>query len=285
MSNFELIDDYLTNRLSEQDKKSFEQHMNSDPALKADVELQKEIIQGLKSARVAELKAMLNKVPVASPAFHVSPMRIAAGLIGTAVVAAGLYFYFDKNDSVNPDQQSTLQVESIKPAEKTNPEITADNGVDEIINPIDKKDKKGVDTESKNEKNQIETTKEDRKPAIDLLDPTDELTVNQTNIVAEKPAVTNSSSISIAKIEVAVNSSEKKFKSHYQFTDGNLILYGDFDNDLYEIIEVNTQTARSLFLYYKSYYYLLDEKKKEVTALKEITDPVLIQKLKAFRAN
>lgn len=77
MSNSELIDDYLTNRLSEQDRKSFEQQMDSNPALKADVELQKEIINGLKAARAAELKAMLNKVPISSPGINLSPLRIA----------------------------------------------------------------------------------------------------------------------------------------------------------------------------------------------------------------
>jgi hypothetical protein len=90
--------------------------------------------------------------------------------------------------------------------------------------------------------------------------------------------------ISVAKIEVNVNSSEKKFKSHYQFSNGKLILYGNFDNGLYEIIEVNAQESRSLFLYYKASYYLLDEAKTEITLLKEISDPVLIQKIKAFRS-
>jgi hypothetical protein len=38
MSNFELIDDYLTNRLNEQEKEAFEKQLESDPALKADVD-------------------------------------------------------------------------------------------------------------------------------------------------------------------------------------------------------------------------------------------------------
>ncbi len=104
------------------------------------------------------------------------------------------------------------------------------------------------------------------------------------NSILEK-ATANNATISVSRITVNVISSERKLKSHYQFANGKLILYGDFDNGLYEIIEVNAENTRSLFLFYKSKYYLLDDSKKEVTVLKEISDPNLIQKLIEFRSN
>ena len=126
---------------------------------------------------------------------------------------------------------------------------------------------------------------ENAKPAIDLLDPTSDLTESNNNDKAPETTVTKGATIAIASIEVDINSAERKYKSHYQFANGKLILYGSFDNELYEIIEVNGQNSRSLFLYYKTGYSLLDESKKEVTLLKKITDPVLIQKLNTFRSN
>lgn len=281
MSNLELIDDYLTNRLNELERKSFEQQMSFDPALKADVELQKEIIQGLKEARAAELKAMLNKVPVATPTLYFSPLRIAAGLIGTAVLATGLYFYYDKNGNLNTSQISASLVDSIRQTEKKSSDIQVDSTVKDLNSdkPIDKKED---NLEIKKRDKPGTTNTKETKPAIDLLDPTEELSENE--ISPEKTSVDNST-ISVAKIEVIVNSAEKKFKSHYQFASGKLILYGNFDKGLYELIEVNAQKSRSLFLYYKASYYLLDETKTEVTLLKEISDPVLIQKIKAFRSN
>jgi hypothetical protein len=283
MSNFELIDDYLTNRLSEQDQKSFEQQMAADPALKADVELQKEIIQGLKSARVAELKAMLNKVPVSTPTIYLSPLRIAAGLIGAAVLATGLYYFSDRNDNLNTQQVSSSLIDSTTQKDQNKTENPVDSSVNEVSDdvPVDKKDAPVV---SKNNDKRISTHSKESKPAIDLIDPTEELTENETDVALEKTGVKNPS-ISVVSIEVDVNSSERKFKSHYQFANGKLVLYGNFDKGLYEIIEVNAQNSRSLFLYYKTSYYQLDEAKKEVTPLKEITDPVLIQKLKIFRSN
>lgn len=284
MSNFELIDDYLTNRLNEQDRKSFEQQMSSDPALKADVELQKQIIEGLKSARAAELKAMLNQVPVSTFTFSLSPVRIAAGLIGTVVLATGIYFYFNQKDDVKPAQFPSSQVDSMTQSESNPAEVKEDNVViEELQNNAKPADEKVNSTPNKEDANSITNkAKQESKPVIDLVDPTEDLTDNEPSPV--KSGV-NNTTISVAKINVDVISSERKYKSHYQFANGKLMLYGNFDKGLYEIIEVNGQHSRSLFLYYQSAYYLLDENKREITLLKEISDPVLKEKLKTFRSN
>ncbi len=288
MSNFELIDDYLTNRLSEQDRKSFEQQLASDPTLKADLSRQEEIIQGLKAARAAELKGMLNKVPITTPTIYLSPLRVAAGLIGTAVIATAIYLYIDNKDNLNPGQLSSSFADSIRQTEQKGVEIKLDSAsnkdeLNEInsIQPIDKKEN-AVETKKETTPSAADNTKQENKPVIDLVDPTEDLTENTSS--PAKSGV-NNSTIAIAKIDVDVISSERKFKSHYQFANGRLVLYGNFDSGLYEIIEVNAQHSRSLFLYYKASYYLLDEAKREVTVLKEISDPVLIQKLKTFRSN
>lgn len=283
MSNFELIDDYLTNRLNEQDRKSFEKQMASDPALKADVELQREIIQGLKAARIAELKAILNKVPIANPTIFFSPLRIAAGLIGTAVLATGIYLYSEKNGDFNPNQISSSLVDSIRQSEQNNSEVQVDSIVNNVNDDV-KIERKIENSETKNNDVHVNEKPKENKPAIDLLDPTDDLTENNDDKVLENSAA-KVPAIAIASIEVSVNSAERKYKSHYQFVNGKLVLYGNFDSGLYEIIEVNGQASRSLFLYYKTVYYLLDESKKEVTLLKEISDPVLLQKLNTFQSN
>jgi len=282
MSNIELIDDYLTNRLNEQDRKSFEKQVNSDPALKAALELQQEIIHGLKTARIAELKAMLNKVPVSTPTIYLSPLRIAAGLTGVAVLATAVYFYFENNISFNPKQITSSMVDSIRQEEKNSSETLIDSISTELnteTSVVDKKEKKAK--VSAEENNDVTNSKE-TKPVIDLMDPTEEFIENE--LILEKATASNAT-ISVSRITVNVISSERKLKSHYQFANGKLILYGDFDNGLYEIIEVNAENTRSLFLFYKSKYYLLDDSKKEVTVLKEISDPNLVQKLIEFRSN
>lgn len=290
MRNFELIDDYLTNRLSEQDRKSFEQQMDSDPALKADVELQKEIIQGLKAARVAELKAMLNKVPISATGTYLSSLRIAAGVIGTVVLATGLYMYFNSNDHLTPINESNPPTDTITRQEQTSPELKADKDTFPLINELNTSPKAAGSEDNTNQSEKQGTdpvdlnTKQESKPAIELIDPTEELNDNTPGTNPVKSGA-NNATISVAKISVDIISSERKYKSHYQFINGKLVLYGNFDNGFYEIIEVNAQRSRSLFLYYKTSYFLLDESQHEITALKEISDPVLIEKLKSFRSN
>jgi len=277
MNNFELIDDYLTGKLSEQDKKSFEQQLSSDPALQADLELQTEIILGLKAARAAELKTMLNHVVITKPAIYFTPLRIAAGLIGAAVIATSLYYYLDKNESFNTTQLSSSFADSIRQSEQNERETIKDSTITE-----DATEELPLKTDSPPKASTpapaISPIQHENKPAIDILNPSEELTVEEST-----PPVTESRA-AIVKIEINIISTERKFKSHYQFSNGKLVLYGDFDKDLYEIIEVNGQQTRSLFLNYKTAYYLLDESQKEITILKEITDPVLIQKLKSFQA-
>ncbi len=283
MNISDLIDDYLTNRLNEQEREAFEKQMASDPALKTDVDLQREIVSGLKAARMAELKAMLKKVPVATPTIYFTPLRIAAGLIGTAVLAAGLYFIIEKNGHFNVNQMSSSLVDSINQAENKNPDLQPDSSKNEMnIAPILKEKAVKEVIEQKKDAEAIDQNSKGTKPSIDVIDPTGELT--ETEPTPENTS-SNSPAISLAKIDAEVNSSERKFKSHYKFSQGKLVLYGAFDKGLYEIIEVNAQTSRTLFLFYKSSYYFLDETQKEVTLLKEITDPLLLDKLEAFRSN
>src|SRR5258706_16033058 len=133
MSNFELIDDYLTNRLGEQERVSFEQRLGSDPALKADVDLQKHIVAGVKKTRAAELKAMLNNVPVGG-GFSSGPMagKIAAGVIAVGIVATPPFFFListgapagepfviskHQNDAPAPNRKAT----DVGPGRQTRP--------------------------------------------------------------------------------------------------------------------------------------------------------------------
>jgi len=288
MNNFELIDDYLTNRLGEQDKLVFEEQLQSDTALKAEVELQSQIINGLKTARVAELKAMLNKVPVQNAPVEYSVLKIAAGLIGTAVIISSVYFYF--NGSSDPELQTPEPIEdTIKQDEET--QIQKPDATEEIEEKttVESAAESPVLEQKKIEKKPIvslpsdnsETPQPVGKPAIDVIDPSEDLTESMPtrgSNTALKPVLT------VPKMNIEVDSSSKKYPFHYQFTSGKVVLFGSFDKSLYEIIEVNGG-SHSLFLFYKDNYYKLDDSNTDITALEEIKDKILIQKLKEYRKN
>jgi hypothetical protein len=280
MSNFELIDDYLTNRLNEQEKEAFEKQLESDPALKADVDFQQQIQQGVKNARAAQLKSMLNNVPInAGYTVEFIVTRLAAGLIGAGVIGAALYFTLKpeqvpnlsdaaadlskKSGQLQPKKEEPVQTVTEQPKEKeTAPTI------EEKETPANKKEE------------QKDAPSELKQPKIEAIDPSEEMAANEN-----APAVSEShrSAISVSHIAVETDTANKNFDFHYQFAGGKLFLYGPFDKSVYEILEINSEN-HAVFLFHKDNYYLLDEKQIKITRLEPIKDSVLIRKLKEYRS-
>jgi hypothetical protein len=285
MNNFELIDNYLTNRLGEPERAAFEKELETNAALKAEVAVQKVAIEGVKKARAAELKAMLNKVPMgASVSMEWTVLKIAAGVIGTGLLIAGLAYYFNGKESLNPTSLSTSIKDSIKQSEnKSEPieEVTPAPKEEEMVAPAEEQKKGEKQTEKKADKKAEPKVGEPAKPKIELVDPTTEMTENSSS---GKTVVKNSNrpTVTASHIAVEADASNKNYSSHYQFYQGKLHLYGNFDKGLYEILEVNGD-SRMLFMYYKELYYLLDEKQSVITLLEPIKDKTLISKLKEYR--
>ncbi|SRR5258706_3680728 len=278
MENFELIDDYLRGQLEGQEKEAFEKQLQADPALQGEVALQQQLIEGIKRARITELKTMLSQVPVTGAmqvGAGLSAGQIAAGVITSAVVVTGTLFYFEPwNKSIEKPVVKTEQpvIENATP--KTEPA--------EVKTPGVKAESKTVAVEpKKKEVKKASAPIKKVRPDIQVTDPTDELTGNPSK--AEKAKAENDpSAVSTSRIEVETDNSNKLYAFHYQFNQGKLILYGKFDKGLYEIIEVNGN-AHSVFLFYKDNYYLLDEKENTVNPLTPIKDSQLLKKLKEYR--
>ncbi|GHN01950.1 hypothetical protein WSM22_34390 [Cytophagales bacterium WSM2-2] len=278
MENFELIDEYLRGRLKGQDKEAFEKQMQADPTLQNELTLQKHLIEGIKKARMAELKTMLSQVPVTGAmqaGASISAGQIAAGAITSAVLLTGTLLYFKPWQ----DNSSTAEVKTEKPiTENTTPKadsITA-SATDS------KAESKAVSVEpKKQEAKKTVTEAQKASPDLQVVDPTDELTSTPTK--ADNPKTEkDQAAVSTSRIEVGVTDANTQFSFHYQFSQQKLILYGNFDKGLYEIIEVNG-TNRSVFLYYKDNYYLLDETQSTITPLVQIKDTQLVKRLKEYR--
>src|SRR5687767_11416583 len=121
--DFELLDDYLANRLGEKEKSAFEQKLNTDVDLKREFELQQQFINGIKKARVAELKAMMNKIPVPAGTSTGTAIgaKIALWAVVVGVIGTSLYLYFDKDEiTVLPADSVQTEPNSLKeqPANK-----------------------------------------------------------------------------------------------------------------------------------------------------------------------
>jgi hypothetical protein len=278
MSNFELIDDYLTNRLGQEEKIAFEQQLLSDPALKGDVDMQRQVLAGIRQARAIELKSMLNRVPVGG-ATGLTVAKIAAGVAAIGITGTALYFYFSLGEkTIAPSPKTTTNV--VKPA----PAGTRSEkpGATEAPSPASRPSTTSVKTEKSPAHEQSKTKKQVAvtKPKIEAFNPSDEL-VDASDKKAEGTD-DHLSRTPASHIVVDTDASHKNYHFHYQFVNDKLILYGSFDKSLYEILEINGE-QKTVFLYYKDKYYLLSEKQKSIAPLEPINDPALLKKLKEYR--
>jgi len=202
-----------------------------------------------------------------------SAVQIITGAVTVGAIVTSVLFYYKPwhKEIVSPVIEK--QMPGVEKNDKT--EITP-------ADPKDDKTSSSISEPEKEVKKKALTSKKQSsaKPKIEVVDPTDELTQETSRerekLSQPKPTVTTS------RIAVEINSTNSKYSFHYQFNQGKLILYGIFDNGLYEILEVNGDT-HSVFLYYKDNYYLLNEKQSAITPLSPIKDLQLVKKLKEYR--
>jgi hypothetical protein len=288
--DLELLDDYLSNRLEGPERIEFERRLESDASLQSELALQREMIEGIRAARVAELKSMLNQIPVPPPASGGTIVaKFAAWAIAVAVVGFGSYYLWKTSTTDEPIPAGTSSVQADEPAATDEP-VREEQPADEVTPPAedaetptaDEADASAEQPEAKEETETAPRVSPPIQPDVTPYDPTRELeTPNGRPEPLTDPGEPHSVESSIV-VEVVDTGRRNDF--HYQFKDGKLYLIGSFEKDLYEIMEFfNDDNKRTVFLYYNSAFYLLDETRSEPTPLTAITDPQLLQKLRNYR--
>ena len=294
--DLELLDDYLTHRMSEQDRSAFEEKLQADPNLQQETLLQKRLIQGIKDARVAELKSILNNVPLSA----IGPEKtvVTKIVIATAVsvlIVGGVYWFFNEHDS--PVVGRTI-IPSEQPIPGNKEESTPDTETEQNqgqSNPVES-DKNQTSAGTEQSKPTLErkptplsappeTTRENenkkQEPVLDVYVPTIEESADNNALNKDNQQVFSSKNSSLI---VETDTENRRYSFHYQFRAGKLFLYGPLEKRLYEILEFFSDEKRTVFLYYKENYYLLDEKDFDIKPLTPITDPSLLKKLRESRS-
>ncbi|MBT1706134.1 hypothetical protein [Chryseosolibacter indicus] len=292
--DLELLDDYLTNRLNAEDKVNFEQKLKSDPQLNSEYNLQQHLVKAIKAKRIAELKSLLNNTPI--PPANPGTSAIAKFALGTFVagaVATGVYLYQNNKNSENqttvtaPDQTEEARDTANESVTETTP-ATESTETEQSSNPVVENTPTVTPEKNKtkvNTKTDSNASTKNRKPVLDIFDPSSENTGESNSADIRDESVIGGELKDGPSVAVEVDEANKKYPFHYQFKDGKLFLYGPFEKNLYEIMEFFAEEKRTLFLYYKDGYYLLKEEDNKIKPLTEITDQSLIQKLKEYRGN
>lgn len=289
--DLELLDDYLSNRLKGEERIEFERRLENDASLQSELALQRELIEGIRAARVAELKSMLNQVPVPPASGGSVAAKLAAWVLAVAVVGIGSYYLWQNTTTEEQAPAETTEIQSTEPAVADEPAVVEEQSSEQATAPEAEEPETSASEEvvtpaeqpaAKNDTETKPRVSPPIQPDVTPYDPTRELeTPNGRPEPLSDPGEPQSVESSIV-VEVVDTGRRNDF--HYQFKDGKLYLIGSFEKDLYEIMEFfNDDNKRTVFLYYNSAYYLLDETKSEPTPLTALTDTELLQKLRKYR--
>jgi hypothetical protein len=290
-----LLDDYLRNKLSGQDKSAFEEVLKNDASLQKELRVQQQVVNSLRNARVTELKQMLNNVPITAIPLETTGVsvlgKIAAFVVVAGLVGGGIYVYNNANresgdaigtdssaltkDSTPADQHISSTTESIQP-----PVVESD-----VTNNAAQEDKTTEIAKGANTANH-KVTDSVAPAARNVFEPSEESKSSESSSAAADSGKGTAGVVSTPSItvEAGINGNNGKYNFHYQFKDNKLLLYGVFEQNLYELMEFFSNNKRTLFLYYKDKYYLLNEDDSKVKRLSPISDPALLKKLKDYRA-
>lgn len=265
--DFELLDDYLTNRLSEGDRIAFERRLTADPDLRNEFSLQQRLVDGIREARRAELKSMLNRVEIpAADTGNSLSTKIALGTAATLIAGAAAYWFLRDEAIPVETKSSPAQEEIVTEQSSTETEPSAKvqrpgTATDDQVSP-------DVQPQVETDKNQTSAGTEHSKPSL-----------------AKKPeplsAPTGPSAISPSSVAVEVEASDSRYSFHYQFENEKLRLFGPFEKGQYKVIELASSEKRLLFLAYRDRYYALAKEQGEVRALIPVEDPNLLQRLQS----
>lgn len=283
--DLELLDDYLANRMPVEERAAFEKRIEAEADLKSEIKIQQDVVASLRKARMAELKNMLNNVPVQNlpGSTGTTLFKVAAGVAIGTLIGASVYYFQNRaseNEIVVPEQKEIADVEDIP---QPNNEKPKDLEEQPVVIEEEEENKKTKALNTKRKAKKVVTPAPVADPKIEVFDPTADLE-NESSTPNESEILTNEDIPSTFEpsIVVTVDSTSRRHTFHYKLEEDALLLYGPFERNLFEILEFFSDNKRTAFLYYKKSYYYLKETDKTL-ALTPVQDPALLNKLRQYR--
>ena len=283
----ENIDNFLKGKLDGKELKEFEQQLNSNSDLKQEVEFQSIVREGLMQARQLELKQRMNNI-VIEPAFQWTAGKVAAGIAMIGLIGLGTYGFLKSEDNqtiVKKLQNAKNKKELVlaKPIEEVeNKKLEKEQIIVISSNRIGKKANKGgvvqlpIDVQL--------TEEEEAHHHIDVHTPNMPLDFGVNHVDKNAHASTPNGKIeqvgavSLSTIIPVVENDKDKF--HYKYYADKLVLVGDFSKGPYELIELNKNTEKKLYLHYADNFYELHYGTESLDDLVKINQTRLIKELK-----
>lgn len=287
--------------MSEQEMTVFQKQLETDPALKAESDLQGDVIDGLKEFRKLELKNRLDAINV-GPTWvefvqQSALMKSMGGVIVASIIGTGIYFIGESKEEIGSNEPVTItapvEAESTdyvlelgdETSVKNDTELEKPTLTSKVENTADKKPVIQENTPSPTEKPMKVAEKvEEFKPSFDapaVASVEDESRFSGSDL-DELPENTVSESTTDPIDVESENNRSNVIK--YKYFDGKLFLSGDFNKSPYEILEINSLADRRIYVYHQGSYYSVGMANK-LTELPLVTNKEIIEELKLLREN
>jgi hypothetical protein len=294
LTHEQLVGSYLDNEMSEIERLEFENQLLHDSELREEYNFQKDLINGIKEVRRVELKARLDNIPINTPLYQTIGFKSVIVASISAGIGFSAYYLFNQNDDLQIPEINITQKQEITVEQESVPEIP--EAIAPIINDKKKSEQKAEASAEKIIPPVAMNTEEEAQEEPEIIQPnviepdvvegfededftSEEINVeNQINDL-EKVKENVESTVEIATVK------DRRNKFHYKFFENKLFLLGDFNDMPYEIIELNTSSGKSYFLFYNDSFYKLESEQLKPTPLERIENDSLVNELKIIQMN
>jgi hypothetical protein len=280
----EQIEAYLRGELSPESASVLENEIANNPILRNELDLQKSIIETIRQNRKAELKTRLNNIDVQSGSQNWWKYAAVASL----VTSFGAWMYFNTSPVIKTEQLEGVNKTEEKASSTS--EASVDNNSVLASNKEVNSEKVGKKELAVKEISSNKDAKKDKKvkdqipslPTLNTPEEGGEYGPLNKDLDAPRHNLTSTPHLTgtVAGVEVVKS---KKHKFHYRYFDTKLFLYGNFDSNTYDILELNTSNGQSLYLKYENKYFSLEQNKTEISKLEQVSDADILKKLEEIQ--
>jgi len=285
MTNSERIEAYFNNELPEAEKQQLLNDVDSDPSLKSEFQFQQDVVDGIKAYRKKELIARLDNVQIAATGQSVLLKGLAVlGIAGIATVSTYMWIDSTSDKELIADETGKIEQVISQPDEKlieVDDAKKAPNTIKEdVLNDKPVSEKNNTDKKASSAKETTASVPEIVMPEVMEPDSSNDA-ISEDKL--EAPEAMNTSEIILntsTNVEVKFS---KKYNFHYQVTDGQLTLFGEFEDAPFEVLEMKTNKGIQSYLFYKDNFYGLNSNSEDIEPLQVIENVELIKELQKRR--
>ncbi|MEQ8359147.1 MAG: hypothetical protein RH860_06635 [Cytophagales bacterium] len=291
-----LIEKYISGEMTSEELRSFENEMDNNSELKEEVSFQKDVISSLKLERKAALKARMDNVKIPSPYASYYTAGIASVALISGIVFFSTFWPMEEKNIISPKEELTEITETIpeNSGETINEIIAESESSNDVENEAilnTEKDENEESVSGRIIKKEVISENPARlkteNKTLNIItpkapEPLSDTGISKSDLDNDKDDFINSDKRETNKVEVEIKTSND-YKFHYQYYNNKLFLYGDFSKSPYELIELNRDDSKNLYMYFSGKYFALESNQMDIVKLSPIRDKIIIKGLDNLR--